>query len=55
MEIPVIVGGYKEIIPATPEGSEHPWFRNDHTFIQGEDGGWHCFAINNPTAAPGDR
>jgi len=48
MEIPVIAGGYQEIIPATPEGSVQPWFTNDHTFIQGEDGTWHCFAINNP-------
>ena len=47
-EIPVITGGYREIIPATPAGSTQPWFTNDHTFIRGEDGTWHCFAINNP-------
>lgn len=48
MEIPVIAGGYREIIPATPEGVNHAWFTNDHTFIKGEDGTWHCYAINNP-------
>ena len=48
MEIPVIAGAYREIIRATPEGADHPWFTNDHTFIRGENGLWHCYAINNP-------
>ena len=45
MEIPVITGAYREIIRATPEGADHPWFTNDHTFIRGENGLWHCYAI----------
>jgi len=48
MEIPVIMGGYKEIIPATPEGAEYSWYTNDHSFIRGKNGQWHCYAINNP-------
>ncbi|MDA3872910.1 MAG: family 43 glycosylhydrolase [Kiritimatiellae bacterium] len=48
MEIPVITGGYREIIAAAPEGETRPWFTNDHSFIRGNDGQWHCFAINNP-------
>jgi hypothetical protein len=48
MEIPVITGAYREIIPATPKGADNPWFTNDHTFIRGENGLWHCYAINNP-------
>lgn len=48
MEIPIIKGGYREIIPATPKDAEQVWFTNDHAFIKAEDGLWHCFAINNP-------
>jgi hypothetical protein len=48
MEIPVITGAYREIIPATPAGEVRPWFTNDHCFIRDEAGLWHCIGINNP-------
>ena len=38
MDIPVIVGGYQEIIAANPPGADQQWFTNDHSFIQDESG-----------------
>jgi len=48
VKIPAIVGPYREIIPAIPEGAPGPWFTNDHCFVHGDDGRWHCFGINDP-------
>lgn len=30
------------------------WRPNDHTFIKGRDGRWHCFGITKPEHAPGE-
>lgn len=48
MDIPAIVGPYREIIPARPPDREGTWFTNDHCFVRDEAGLWHCIGINNP-------
>ncbi|WP_068054647.1 family 43 glycosylhydrolase [Nocardia xishanensis] len=32
-------------------GEAHPWYINDHTIVQGRDGGWHLFGITHPEPA----
>ncbi|MEM6552454.1 MAG: hypothetical protein AAF750_10070 [Planctomycetota bacterium] len=48
MRIPVIQGGFRQVIPSIPPGHSGKWFTNDHTFIHAHDGRWHCIGINNP-------
>jgi hypothetical protein len=38
-------------------GEDEPWYVNDHTFVQAEDGTWHLFGITHaePMINPGDE
>ena len=64
--VPKVVGDFVLIYKPQPDVYSGPstahytngvtysnWRPNDHTFIKGHDGRWHCFGITKPHGAPG--
>lgn len=49
IEVPIIAGSFKEVIPAHPEKKGGKgWYTNDHSFIEDRQGMLHWIGINNP-------
>jgi hypothetical protein len=46
--IPKVSGDWKHIYDPNDKRSpveNHKWYTNDHTFVKGSDGRWHCYGI----------